>query len=60
MELTYARYLQDEDLRLALERRAHQARAEKLHRYLARAAQALSLSVRAPRESDACHSYASR
>ena len=58
MELTYARYLRDEDLRQALERRAHQERAETIHRYLARAAQALT--VRAPRKANACHSYASR
>ena len=58
MELTYARYLQDEGLREELVRRAHRERAELMYRYLARAAHALSL--RTPGEADACHSYASR
>jgi hypothetical protein len=58
MELTYARYLRDEGLREELERYAHRERAELMHRYLAQAVHALSL--RTPREADACHSYASR
>lgn len=59
MELTYARYLQDEGMREELERHAHRERAELMHRYLGLAAQALSL--RAPlEEADACRSYASR
>jgi hypothetical protein len=56
MELTLNRYLQDEGLREELERRAHQERAEEMHRYLAQAAQALS--VRTPRATDARRSYA--
>jgi hypothetical protein len=41
MELTLDRYLQDEGLREELERRAHRERAETMHDYFARAAQAL-------------------
>jgi len=58
MELTYARYLQDEGLREELVRRAHRERADEMYRFLAQAVQALS--ARTPREADACHSYASR
>jgi len=58
MELTFARYLEDEGLREELERRAHRERAEQMHLYFAQAAHALN--VRTPREADACHSYASR
>jgi len=41
MELTLERYLEDEGLREELERRAHRERAEQMHLYFARAAQAL-------------------
>jgi hypothetical protein len=41
MELTYARYLQDEGLREEIARRAHQERAEEMHRFLAQSAEAL-------------------
>ncbi|HEX7249051.1 MAG TPA: hypothetical protein VF262_01565 [Burkholderiales bacterium] len=41
MELNYARYLQDEGLREELERRAHQARAEEMHRFFAQSTEAL-------------------
>ena len=43
MELTLDRYLQDEGLREELERRAHRERAEQMHRYFARAAQAMRI-----------------
>jgi len=58
MELTYARYLQDEGLREELIRRAHRERADEMYRYFAQVVQALS--ARTCREADACHSYASR
>jgi hypothetical protein len=41
MELTYARYLEDEGLRDELERRAHRERAEHMYRFLAESADAL-------------------
>jgi hypothetical protein len=43
MELSLDRYLQDEGLREELERRAHRERAEQMHRYFERAAQALRI-----------------
>ena len=43
MEPSLDRYLQDEGLREELERRAHRERAEQMHRYFARAAQALRI-----------------
>ena len=43
MELTLERYLEDEGLREELERRARDARAEQMHRYFARAAQAMRI-----------------
>lgn len=56
MELTLERYLQDEDLREAIERRAHRERAEQMHQYFAQAAAAL-LARNAPApglRTDAC------
>jgi hypothetical protein len=54
MELTLARYLEDEGLREELERRAHRERAEQMHLYFAQAAQTLHMPrVSAPR-TDAC------
>jgi hypothetical protein len=44
MELTLERYLQDEGLREELERRAHRERAEQMHDYFARAAQAMRIA----------------
>ena len=41
MEVTLARYLQDEGLREELERRAHQERAEEMHRFFAQSTEAL-------------------
>jgi hypothetical protein len=41
MELSYERYLADEDLRAELERRAHRERAEVVHDFLARPAKFL-------------------
>jgi hypothetical protein len=41
MELTYARYLQDEGLREELVRRAHRERAEHMYRFFADSADAL-------------------
>jgi hypothetical protein len=58
MELTYARYLQDEGLREELERRAHRERAQHMYRFLAESADAL-LHPRA-RLQDAKRSYVSR
>jgi hypothetical protein len=41
MELSLNRYLQDEELREELERRAHHERAEQMHRFFAQSTQAL-------------------
>jgi len=56
MELTYARYLQDEGLREEIERRAHHERAEEMHRFLAQSAEALLGRHGAARrlQADAC------
>ena len=56
MELTLNRYLQDEGLREALERRAHYERAEEMRRFFAQSAEALlGRHDRAPRlDTDAC------
>ncbi len=54
MELTYARYLQDEGLRDELERSAHRERAEQMHLYFVHAAQTFH-TLRAPEpRADAC------
>ena len=58
MDLTYARYLQDEGLREEIERRAHRERAEEMHRFLAESAGALFGAHSQPEH--ACRSYASR
>ena len=52
MELTYARYLQDEGLRDELERRAHHERAEEMHRFFAQSARgaARAGAAHAPRK----------
>ena len=54
MELTLDRYLQDEGLREELERRAHRERAETMHDYFARAAQALRVPQVPQSRTDAC------
>jgi hypothetical protein len=56
MELTYARYLEDEGLREELVRRAHRARAEEMHRFFTQSAEALlGQRTAAPRlQRDAC------
>jgi hypothetical protein len=56
MELTLNRYLQDEGLREELERRAHQERAEEMHRFFAQSTEALlGLSTSTPqRQPQAC------
>ena len=54
MELTFARYLEDEGLREELERRARDARAEQMHLYFARAAQAMRIPRVPEPRADAC------
>jgi len=54
MELTLARYLEDEGLREELERRAHRERAEQMHLYFAQAAQALHMPRAPEPRTDAC------
>jgi len=44
MELTLERYLEDEGLREELERRARDERAEQMHHYFARAAEAMRIA----------------
>jgi hypothetical protein len=58
MELTYERYLAEDDLRAELERRAHRERSEQVHRYFAQLGGVLR--EQRPGLEDACHSYASR
>jgi hypothetical protein len=54
MDLTYARYLQDEGLREELERRAHRERAEQMYRYFAHAAEALRLAPAPAPRAEGC------
>jgi hypothetical protein len=54
MELTLARYLEDEGLREELERRAHRERAEQMHLYFAQAAQILHMPRVPEPRTDAC------
>lgn len=54
MELTLERYLRDENLREELERRAHRERAEWMHRFFTRSAQAFNLQHRPELRSSAC------
>lgn len=58
MDLQYAGYLRDDELRAQLERDAHRERALAVQAFLARSAQAL-LGRRTGTQ-DACRSYASR
>lgn len=54
MELTLERYLQDENLRGEIERRAHRERAETMRRFFTQSAQAFDLQRSPELRSSAC------